>query len=323
MIRVLRYYAAEQRFAAGDEELLGGWNPDSQDMVWVDFDQAPKDRERELMVRQFQINPLAIDDAQRDRHPPKLEWFDNYFFLLLKGFTAETDSIEFSVVHISLFVGRNFLLTRHALRSPSIEKVIERINRKEISTNKGPAHLCYKIVRTIIDRYTPIILALESRLEVLEEQMLADPNDELLAELVTYNSQLKKLRRIFSYQQSVLSELPRSDSDVLGAHSKHEFQDAFEQMERLASLSALLQELTRDLIDGYISITSHRLNNIMKILTIASVIFLPLTFIAGIYGMNFENMPELKSTYGYFFVIGVLVTLAAGLLAVFKKMRWI
>jgi len=125
------------------------------------------------------------------------------------------------------------------------------------------------------------------------------------------------------YQQSVLSELPRSDSDMIGEHGRHEFQDAYEQMERLASLSALLQELTRDLIDGYISISSHRLNNIMKILTIASVIFLPLTFIAGIYGMNFENMPELKSTYGYFFVIGVLITLAAGLLAVFKRMRWI
>ncbi|MDH3576983.1 MAG: magnesium/cobalt transporter CorA [Gammaproteobacteria bacterium] len=323
MIRVLRYYAADQRHEVGDEQLLGGWDSDSKDMVWVDLDQAPKDHERELMGQQFHINSLAIDDAQRDRHPPKLEWFDNYFFLLLKGFTAETDSIEFSVVHISLFVGRNFLVTRHGLRSPSIDKVIERINRKEIAVDKGPAHLCYKIVRTVIDRYAPIILALESRLEAMEEQMLEDPNDDLLAELVTYNSQLKKLRRIFSYQQTILSELPRSDSDVIGAHSKHEFQDAFEQMERLASLSALLQELTRDLIDGYISITSHRLNNIMKILTIASVIFLPLTFIAGIYGMNFENMPELKSTYGYFFVIGVLVTLAAGLLAVFKRMRWI
>ena len=223
MIRVLRYYAADQRYEVGDEQLLGGWDSDSKDMVWVDLDQAPKDHERELMGQQFQINSLAIDDAQRDRHPPKLEWFDNYFFLLLKGFTAETDSIEFSVVHISLFVGRNFLVTRHGLRSPSIDKVVERINRKEIAVDKGPAHLCYKIVRTIIDRYAPIILALESRLEAMEEQMLEDPNDDLLAELVTYNSQLKKLRRIFSYQQSILSELPRSDSDVIGAHTSTNF----------------------------------------------------------------------------------------------------
>lgn len=323
MIRVLRLHAGQQRFEKGGAELLDGWRADSEDIVWVDFDQEDKSRERSIMEQTFNINPLAMDDAQRDRHPPKLEWFDKYFFLLLKGFTADTDSIEFSIVHISMFVGRNFLVTRHALTSPSINIVMDRIGRDEIDASKGPAHLCYKIVRTMIDRYTPIILKLENRLDNLEEQMLEDPNDELLAELVSYNSQLKKLRRIFGYQQAILSELPHGDSKVMGEHNRHEFQDAFEQMERLASLSAMLQELTRDLIDGYISISSHRLNNIMKILTIASVIFLPLTFIAGIYGMNFENMPELKSTYGYFLVIGVLVSIAGGLLFAFKKMRWI
>jgi magnesium transporter len=207
--------------------------------------------------------------------------------------------------------------------SPSIDRVLDRIGRGEIDVGKGPGHLCYKIVRTVIDRYAPIILALESRLDEMEEQMLANPSDQLLSELVTYNSQLKKLRRIFGYQQSILSQLPGSDSALLGANGRHEFQDAFEQMERLASLSSMLQELTRDLIDGYISISSHRLNNIMKLLTIASVIFLPLTFVAGIYGMNFENMPELRSTYGYFVVIGTFVLIAGSLLLAFKKMRWL
>lgn len=323
MLRVLRYFSADKRHESGGEELLVGWHRDSQDMVWVDFDQEPMSRERNMLERQFHINPLALDDAQRDRHPPKIEWFDDYFFLLLKGFTAETDSIEFAVVHISLFVGRNFLLTRHALRSPSIDKVLERASRNEIDVAKGPDHLCYKIVRGIIDRYTPIVLASEGRLDELEELMLAEPSDDLLAELVSYNSLLKKLRRNFGYQQTVLSELPRSESTIINKKNKHEFQDAFEQMERLASLTAMLQELTRDLIDGYISISSHRLNNIMKLLTIASVIFLPMTFIAGIYGMNFENMPELKTTYGYFFVVGVLVLVAGGLLVAFKKMRWL
>jgi magnesium transporter len=323
MIRVLKYSGVQEKYEIGGVDLLSGWNPENRDFVWVDFDQEEKQREREIMEQQFRINSLAVDDAQRDRHPPKLEWFDNCFFLLLKGFTADTDSIEFSIVHISLFVGRSFLVTRHSMTSLSINQVLERIGRNEIDVGKGPGHLCYKIVRTIIDRYTPIILTLESRLDTMEEQMLEDPSDDLLAELVTYNSQLKKLRRIFSYQQTVLAQLPHSDSKFLHDEGRHEFQDSFEQMERLASLSAMLQELTRDLIDGYISISSHRLNNIMKLLTIASVIFLPMTFIAGIYGMNFENMPELSSTYGYFFVIGVLGAIAVGLLFAFKRMRWL
>lgn len=323
MIRVIRFSASEQRLQSGGELLLDGWHTGSDDLIWVDFDQEDKAGERQIMQQQFRINSLALDDAQRERHPPKLEWFDDYFFLLLKGFTADTASIDFSIVHISLFVGRNFLLTRHAMTSPSIDRTFAQIAKDEIDAKNGPDHVCYKIVRTIIDRYTPIILALESQLDVAEETMLEDPNDNLLGELISYNSQLKKLRRIFAYQQNILSELRRNDRNIIQDRNKHEFQDAFEQMERLASLSAMLQELTRDLIDGYISISSHRLNNIMKLLTIASVIFLPLTFIAGIYGMNFENMPELSARYGYFFVIGVLIFVAGGLLYGFRKMRWI
>jgi magnesium transporter len=323
VIRVLKFHVAENRYEHGGEELLATWQSGGDDFVWVDFDQEDRGLERTILAREFQLNPLALDDAQRDRHPPKLEWFDKYFFLLLKGFTADTNSMDFSIVHISFFVGRNFLITRHAMTSPSINRVLDRINNGEIDVSGGPGHLCYRIVSTMIERYTPIILALESRLDAMEEQMLENPNDELLGELVTYNSKLKKLRRIFGYQQTVLAQIPHSGSNLLNKEGKHEFQDAFEQMERLASLSAMLQELTRDLIDGYISISSHRLNNIMKLLTIASVIFLPLTFIAGIYGMNFENMPELASQYGYFVVVGVLVTIAIGLLFAFKKMRWI
>jgi len=323
VIRIIKSIAGKKTWLSGGEELLNDWQSGGEDFIWVDFDQEDKDRERAMMESVFQINSLAIDDAQRDRHPPKLEWFDNCFFLLLKGFTAETNSIDFSIVHISMFVGQNFLITRHAMVSPSIETVLDRVGRKEIDVSKGSAHLCYQIVRTVIDRYTPIILSLETRLDEMEEQMLEDPNDALLSELVSYNSQLKKLRRIFGYQQSTLAQLPGSNSLFIGKQSRHEFQDAFEQMERLASLSSLLQELTRDLIDGYISISSHRLNNIMKLLTIASVIFLPLTFIAGIYGMNFENMPELSTAHGYFVVIGVLVFIAGGLLFAFRKMRWI
>lgn len=323
MIRVVRLRRESDTVETGGVELLDGWACDSDDIVWVDFDDPDLAQEREILQKQFRINRLAVDDAQRERHPPKLEWFDDYFFLLLKGFTAETDSIDFSIVHISLFVGKNFLVTHHAMTSPSIDATLDRIGRNELRIRNGPAHLCYRVVRTIIDRYAPIVLSLEARLDDLEEQMLSDPSDDLLSELVVYNSRLKKLRRIFGYQQAMLSEFNNTESELVPEKRRHEYRDIFEQMERLASLSAMLQELTRDLIDGYISISSHRLNNIMKLLTIASVIFLPLTFIAGIYGMNFQNMPELGTQNGYFVVLGVLVTLGAGLLAVFRKMRWI
>ena len=169
------------------------------------------------MASRFGINPLAIDDAQRDRHPPKLEWFDDYFFLLLKGFTAETSSIDYEVVHISMFVGRNFFVTRHAIPSPSIERVRSRIEGGQFDTARATKHLCYRVVRTIIDRYSPIVLELEARLEEMEELMLEKPSDALLAELVTYNSRLKKLRRTFGHQDTLLHELLHSRSARTGS----------------------------------------------------------------------------------------------------------
>jgi magnesium transporter len=322
MIRVLYYDTKMKHTEFGDRELIDRWSNNDDAFVWIDFTDEDPDLERALMTERFGIQSLAIDDAQRKRHPPKLEWFDRYFFLLMKGFTAETDNINFGVVHISFFVGANFMVTRHWETSPSIDIVWRRLKKNELSAENGPAYLCYRVVRTIIDRYTPIILNLEQRLDHLEEEMLADPSDALLGELVTYNSKLKKLRRIFGYQQTILSQLRASEHRFV-AHIKHEFQDAHEQMERMASLSSMLQELTRDLMDGYISVTSHRLNNIMKLLTIASVIFLPLTFIAGIYGMNFEFMPELTAKHGYFLALGAMVTVAVVLLTIFRKMRWI
>ncbi len=322
MIRALLIDHQSGSMVRGGIELYDQWARDTQ-TLWVDLENEPKASERELLSGKFGINKLAIDDAQRTRHPPKLEWFDDYFFLLLKGFSAETESIDFSVIHISFFCGANFLVTRHAEISPSINRVWEQLDTEENLADSHPGQLLYRVVRTIIDRYTPIILNLEARMETLEEEMLENPRDDLLSELVTYNSRLRKLRRIFGYQQGLMWQLKADDLPHLHGNYRHEFQDAFEQMERLASLTEMLQHLAGDLINGYISVASHRLNNIMKTLTIASVIFLPLTFLAGIYGMNFEHMPELQFSSAYYVVIGVMVTLALILLMVFRHKRWI
>lgn len=323
MIRTLLYKPDSGEIRVGAEELLECWHAGSNQLIWVDFDAEEKDHERELLKQFFDLNDLALDDCQRDRHPPKLEFFDRYYFLLLKGFTAETDSIDFEVVHISQFVGRNFIVTRHGIKSPSINKIWSAVEQGSLDLKRGSVHISYKIIRTIIDRYTPIILEMEKRLDQMEEVMLEKPSDELLGELISYNTKLKKLRRIYGYQESVIKELSRSESELLDERNVHEFNDAHEQMERLASLCSLMQELTSDLIEGYISVSSHRLNRIMKVLTITTVIFLPLTLLAGIYGMNFQYMPELSSQNGYYIVLGIMIGISGSLLLLFRLIKWL
>lgn len=323
MIRTIIYDPETRDLQHGGEELIQVWNENQRSTLWLDFEKHDKQQERDVLEKIFNINKLAVDDAQRDRHPPKLEFFKDYFFLLLKAFNAETDSINFGILHISFFVGSNFIITRHDGVSPSVNKNMELAKEAAINLDRGSEHFCYKVVRSVVDRYTPVILKLEKRLEDMEDLMLKKPDDTLLSELINYNSRLKKLRRIFNYQEAIFVDMTEYAKNKSSHKSMHEYQDIHEQMERLSSLSDLFQGLARDLIDGYISVTSHRLNQIMKALTIVAVIFLPLTFLAGIYGMNFEYMPELHYKLAYFIVIGVMVLIATGLIILFKKLKWL
>ena len=307
---------------SGGVELLERWSRDGDTLLWLDCEGDPE-QTRDLLRGRIGLEPLAISDALRDRHPPKIEWFDDHVFLLVKGFTAETRDIDFEVVHISFFIGRNFLITVHRARSPSSDATWPETAGGERGLDSGPAHVAYRVLRRVVDRYAPVVLGLENRLDELEEEISERPNDEMLIELQGYILRLRKLRRMFAYQQSCFDALRQEQVSLLGARSRHEMQDLWEHMERMASLSALLGDLAQDLRDGYISLSGHRLNTIMKTLTIASVIFLPLTFLAGIYGMNFDHMPELHTQRGYFVLLGVMGSVAATLLWIFRRTRWL
>jgi magnesium transporter len=166
-------------------------------------------------------------------------------------------------------------------------------------------------------------LTVESRLEELEEEMITNPRDQLLAELISYKTDLKKFHRVFLYHVQVMSALRKGKFPGIAQEQIHVINDVYEQQERASSLAELYYDTASDLIEGYISVASHRLNNIMKILTIVTAIFVPLSFLAGIYGMNFENMPELKSRQGYFILLGVMGMIALVLLSVFRNKRWL
>jgi len=269
------------------------------------------------------LHPMAIQDAQRERHPPKLEPFDDHVFILLKGLGKETPDFTFETIQIALFVGKRFLVTRHSDKSPSTDLLWQEVARDQALFLRGTDALALRLSRIIVDRYLKKLLGLEPRIEVLEQEMVSEPRDEILAELIGYKTQLRKFRRVFLYQVQIFSKLVAHQPPGISAEYLHEINDVYENQDRANSLSTLYYELASDLIDGYISLASHRLNNIIKILTIVTTIFVPLGFLAGIYGMNFENMPELHSRSGYFILLGSMAGIAALLLFVFRRWRWI
>jgi magnesium transporter len=323
IIRVMLYNPATLELKRGSMQLLDEWQAQQESVVWADFMAETPEHEKQILVERFGLHPMAIQDAQRERHPPKLEPFDNHVFILLKGLGKETPDFAFETIQIALFVGRRFLVTRHSDESPSIERLWQEVEQDRSLFDQGADALALRLSRIVVDRYLKKLLALEPRIEVLEQEMVSEPRDEILAELIGYKTQLRKFRRVFLYQVQIFSKLVAHQPPGINAERLHEIVDVYENQDRANSLATLYYELASDLIDGYISLASHRLNNIMKILTIITAIFVPLGFLAGIYGMNFENMPELHSRSGYFILLGIMAGIASVLLYVFRKRRWI
>jgi magnesium transporter len=323
MIRTLLYDPATGQQTAGDEGLLDVWRGGERSIVWVDFFDVPPEHERSLMQSFFGLHSLAIQDAQRERHPPKIESFEDHTFVLLKGLDADTQDINFGTIQIAIFIGERFVVTRHAEVSPSIEKLWAQAESDFKLLAVGADSLGIRLSGIVVNRFLPILLALEGRLDELEDEMIAHPHDTLLAELVQHKANLKKLRRIVTYHvqlfQTIKTQLPAGIRQEL----RHELTDVYEHLERTMSLAALYYELASDLMDGYITMASHRLNHIVKILTIVTTIFVPLSFMAGVYGMNFEYMPELQMRYAYFVLLGLMACIVAGVLVILRRKGWL
>ena len=322
MIRVFLSDQKTGKSRLGGKELIAAWKESDSSLIWVDIESEPYEAEKTVLL-EFGIHPLAIQDALRARHPPKIERFEDFLFLLLRGLDADTAGIDFGVIQLSLFVGKRFLLTRHAQRSVSVNWLFDELQRDASIMSEGPGSLAVRISNRLARRYVEILLELEPRLDEIEDQMFRQPDDKLLSELTGYKSQLRKLTRIANYHEQIAVKLRDNEDSLISPTLSHEITDLYEQIERTQSLANLQYQISTDLTDGYLGMSSHQLNRVMQILTIITVIFVPLTFLAGIYGMNFENMPELSSRTGYFVVIAVMVVIAASQLIYFRRKRWI
>jgi magnesium transporter len=322
MIRSIVFNPENNSVSFGGIEQVEIWKQNSALVLWLDIDDEDAELERSILT-DFGIHQLAIQDALRQRHPPKLESFNDYLFILLKGLDAKTEGIQFGVIQLALFIGKRFLITRHNKASLSANWLFDQIKTDHTNVEMNPGALAIKLSGRLVRRYVQILLDLEPRLDDIEDEMFKKPNDRLLSELTGYKSRLRHLARTSNYHQHIVQKLQREKSPFIAESLGHDIVDLYEQVERSQSLAALYYEVARDLTDGYLAMSSHRLNNVMQILTVFTVIFVPLTFLAGVYGMNFQNMPELSSSAGYFVVLSVMLVSAIGQFFYFRRKGWI
>ena len=305
----------------GGAELIQQWQNQTDSWIWVDLYDEDADEERAFLYEHFNLDESAINEAQRDRHPPSFEAFKNYVYLLLKPLDAESDSLDFSTLQLAMFAGQRFLVTRHSKQSPYLAKLWQTLEQ-DGSTDATPLSVVASMSERVAQRYGKILLDLEQRLDVIEDELFDSPTDSLMKELIGYNTGLRKMHRILAYYVNVFDSL-RQHLAKTSHQQQDEFNSIYSLIERFSSLSSVYQDVITDLIEAYISLNGHRLNQIMKVLTIVTVIFVPLTLLVGIYGMNFENMPELKSEHGYYILLSVMSSIAFLMLYLFKRVRWL
>lgn len=300
------------------DELLA----DKRNKLWVDLTSEDADLVRELLNK-FKVDPLVIDDTLRKSHPSKIEFFDEHLFILYRGIRAIEDHISFEHQSITLIVTENVIVSVHPVKSIGVEQ-----SRKTLQKLKhlSPLSIAIQIMKTASSVYLEKLINFDSELSNIEELLEMNANDQLLKELTKFKSRLVKLTRTFNYQTDI-SEGLQKETDNYPYFDKeaceHAINDLDDRFHRLFTLSQMHYDICGDLIDGYLSISAHQLNETMRVLTVITAIFVPLGFLAGLYGMNFEYIPELKVANGYFYLIGVMLLISGSLIYFFKKNRWL
>jgi magnesium transporter len=299
---------------------------DPQARVWIDM-VAPTPEEQQLvLVQLFRFHPLAVEDAINEVHVPKVDDYGTYLYLVFHTLRVGDEPMDIHTHEIDTFIGANYLITMHDSPSTSIEKMWNEQYHQERGLARGVAILLYEILDRQLDSYIPLLDQFEARVEEVGDIIFQGrPNDEnaLLNEILTAKSSALRVRRILTPQREMLGHLAHNDLSTIPVEARLYFQDLYDHILRLATLAESMRELVNGTMTTHLTISSNRLNEVMKVLTIISTIFMPLSFLAGIYGMNFEYMPELYQPWAYPLVWLIFLTVPAIMLYYFRRRNWI
>jgi magnesium transporter len=307
----------------GGEELVFAPLPEGAGL-WIDLE-GP-DKRFEGWLRDWGFHPLAIEDTFTLQHQPKVEEYGDTMFVIVRGldFNVERGADdEVRTLKLAAFLSQRRLVTMHRAPMRSLETVRERLEASQRSFPGGPVQVLWSIYDEMMDHYFPVVDELAVEIERLEERVVESPEHEQLESVLALRRKISSLRRIMLPHRQVFGHLANSRFEAIDATAALNFRDTQDNVLRLADALEQQRDLLTNVKDTYLSVVAQRTNEIMRVLTVFSAIVLPLSLVAGIYGMNFRRMPELEWPWGYPLVLLGMVALAAGLLLWFRRKRWI
>ena len=296
--------------------------PASEVTLWVDL-AAPGPEDGRLLSDVFRFHPLSVEDALSAIHHPKIEPYPGYLYLILHGIDFEGRHEGFATRDVDFFLGRNYLVTVHDGGSRSITRWKEVCDQHEHLLAEGPAALLHRIVDTMVENYRPEIEALEDQIDELEETAIFGRRPNLIRQILALKRDLASLRRVVLPQRDAVGRLARREFPQINDEIAYRFRDVYDHFVRMSEEAMLFQDRVTSILEAHLTTTSNRLNVVMKVLTVISTIFLPLTVLTGMWGMNIP-LPMFPGSDAaqFLWVAAVMAAISAGMLAVFWWKRW-
>ena len=319
MFRIIESQTGQPLRVQEAPEVLGP--PATDALVWLDLT-APSDADLALLGARFGFHPLALEDCAHADQRPKAEEYGEYMFIVSQGFECPGNNLEdLRWYELHVFMGKNYLVTVHDTAIPGLEQIWKRVSLDAGLLTRGVDFLYYLICDRIVDDNFPILDQIAEALEMLEDEVLAHPQRATLSLIFALKSRLVLMRKILSPQRDVMALLSRRGDERVSERSAFYFRDVHDHLARIVESIESNRDLLGNALDAYLSAQSQRTNEIMKALAILSAVFMPLTFITGFFGQNFEHLPFGSDKLMYSMLLSCLV-LPAVLLVWFKKRNW-
>ena len=297
--------------------------PADETVTWVNVGGVHKVEVLEGFGKHFGLHPLLLEDIANTDQRPKLDDYETYLFLVMKMLMT-SDRGDILVEQVSFVLGRNYVLSFQENGTDVFGVVRDRLKGgKGRLRQNGSDYLMYALIDAVVDQYFAVLEMLGERIESLQERVIADPKPETLQDIHALKRQLLFVRRAVWPLREAMNNLSRSECPFLHEPMKLFFRDVYDHVVQIVDTIETLREMVSASLDIYLSSVSYRLNAVMRVLTVITTIFMPLSFIAGIYGMNFEHMPELKWTWGYPMALGIMGIVAAIMLIGFRLKKWL
>jgi len=261
---------------------------DTDGLLWVDLAGEPPETCEPILHETFGFHPLAVDDALQESHVPKVDDWGQYIYLVLHAvvFGRQGDG-ELDTLELDVFVGKSYLVTYQARPIAAVDRVWTACQRDERHLQRGVGHLLYKLADELVADYMPVVEGMDEAIDRIEDQVFGNPGPHLLERVFTLKRALLHLRRIIAPQREVLNKLGRGDYGVIDAGDRIFFRDVYDHLVRLYDITESLRDLVGGALDTYLSVVNNRMNEVMKTLTLITTLFMPISFLAGFFGMNF------------------------------------